>query len=55
LRADGLNVFNWHNYSDTLQNWGKNGVANSDPVVYNYMGNINGVPRTLKLTFGAKF
>jgi hypothetical protein len=55
LRLDGLNVFNWHNYADTLNNWGSNGVPNPNPVVYNYIGNINGVPRTLKLTVGAKF
>jgi outer membrane receptor protein involved in Fe transport len=55
LRLDGLNVFNYHNYADTLNTWGTNGVANPNPVVYNYAGNINGVPRTLKLTVGAKF
>jgi outer membrane receptor protein involved in Fe transport len=55
LRLDGLNVFNFHNYADTLNTWGTNGVANPNPVVYNYTGNINGVPRTLKLTVGAKF
>jgi outer membrane receptor protein involved in Fe transport len=55
LRFDGLNVFNFHNYADTLNTWGTNGVANPNPVVYNYAGNINGVPRTLKLTVGAKF
>jgi outer membrane receptor protein involved in Fe transport len=54
-RLDGLNVFNWHNYVDTLNNWGANGVPNPNPVPYNYTGNINGVPRTLKLTVGAKF
>jgi outer membrane receptor protein involved in Fe transport len=55
LRLDGLNVFNFHNYSDTLNNWGTGGVANPNPVPYNYKGNINGVPRELKLSFGAKF
>jgi hypothetical protein len=30
-------------------------VANPNPVTYNYQGNINGVPRTLKVTVGAKF
>jgi hypothetical protein len=55
LRLDGLNVFNWQNFADTLNNWGTNGVANPNPVPYNYTGNINGVPRTLKLTVGAKF
>ena len=55
LRLDGLNVFNYHNYSDTILNFGTNGVFNPVPVTYNYQGNINGVPRTLKLTVGAKF
>jgi outer membrane receptor protein involved in Fe transport len=55
LRLDGLNVFNYQNYSDTILNFGSNGKANPNPVVYNYQGNINGVPRTLKLTVGAKF
>jgi outer membrane receptor protein involved in Fe transport len=56
VRIDGLNVFNWYNYSDTINNWGGNGVPNPNfPVTYNYNGNINGVPRTLKLMFGAKF
>ena len=54
-RLDGLNVFNWHNYADTLNNWGANGVANPNPVPYNTTGNIDGVPRTLKLTVGARF
>jgi outer membrane receptor protein involved in Fe transport len=55
VRLDGLNVFNWANYSDTINNWGTNGVPNANPVTYNYNGNINGVPRTLKLMVGAKF
>ena len=55
LRLDGLNVFNYHNYSDTILNFCTKGVFNPEPVTYNYQGNINGVPRTLKLTVGAKF
>jgi outer membrane receptor protein involved in Fe transport len=55
VRADGLNIFDFHNYSDTLNNWGTGGVANPNPVPYNHNGNINGVPRTLKLSVGAKF
>ncbi|HEY0800362.1 MAG TPA: hypothetical protein VGD54_05930, partial [Steroidobacteraceae bacterium] len=55
VRLDGLNIINWHNYADTLNTWGTNGVANPNPVVYNYVGNINGVPRELKLSVGAKF
>ena len=37
------------------QQLGENGVPNPNPVPYNYNGNINGVPRTLKLMAGAKF
>jgi hypothetical protein len=55
VRLDGLNVFNYQNYSDTILTFGSNGKANPNPVVYNYTGNINGVPRTLKLSVGAKF
>ena len=55
VRLDGLNVFNYHNYADTLLSFGTGGNLNPDPVIYNYKGNINGVPRTLKLTVGAKF
>jgi outer membrane receptor protein involved in Fe transport len=55
VRLDGLNIFNWQNFADTLISWGTNGVANPNPVTYNYIGNINGVPRTLKLSVGAKF
>jgi outer membrane receptor protein involved in Fe transport len=55
VRLDGLNVFNYHNYADTLLSFGTGGKLNPDPVIYNYNGNINGVPRTLKLTVGAKF
>jgi hypothetical protein len=55
IRLDGLNVFNYKNYSDTINNWFTNGVANSNPVTYNPNGNILGVPRTLKLMIGAKF
>ena len=55
IRLDGLNVFNYQNYSDTTNNWFVNGVANSNPVTYNRNGNVSGVPRTLKLMVGAKF
>ena len=55
VRLDGLNVFNWANYANTVNNWGANGVPNPNPVPFNYTGNINGVPRTLKLMVGAKF
>ncbi|HEX3949710.1 MAG TPA: TonB-dependent receptor [Steroidobacteraceae bacterium] len=55
VRLDGLNIFDFHNYADTLLNFGTGGVANPNPIVYNYAGNIVGVPRTLKLSVGAKF
>lgn len=55
VRLDGLNIFNFGNYADTILNFGSNGVMNPNPVVYNYTGNIVGVPRTLKLSVGAKF
>jgi outer membrane receptor protein involved in Fe transport len=55
VRLDGLNVFNWANYANTNNNWGANGVPNPNPVPFNYTGNVNGVPRTLKLMVGAKF
>jgi hypothetical protein len=54
-RLDVLNVFNWYSYSDYSANWGANGVANPRPVSYNYIGNINGTTRELKLMLGAKF
>jgi outer membrane receptor protein involved in Fe transport len=55
VRFDLLNVFDWANIVDTTNNWGANGVSNPNPVTYNYTGNITGVPRTLKLSIGAKF
>ncbi len=55
VRIDLLNAFNNENFKDTLRNWGSNGVLNSEPVKYNQVGNITGVPRTVRITFGAKF
>jgi hypothetical protein len=55
VRIDLLNAFNSHNYLDYLVSWGANGVANPDPVEYNRIGNITGVPRTLKASIGMKF
>jgi outer membrane receptor protein involved in Fe transport len=55
LRFDLLNALNEENFNDTLQNWGQGGVLNPDPVKYAPTGNIKGVPRTVRLTFGAKF
>ncbi|WP_445144810.1 TonB-dependent receptor [Dyella sp. Tek66A03] len=55
LRFDLLNAFNWNNYSDYATNFGSSGVLNSRPVTYNPIGNILGVPRTVKLTVGLRF
>ncbi|MHB1283366.1 MAG: TonB-dependent receptor domain-containing protein [Metallibacterium scheffleri] len=54
-RADIINVFNWHNYSDYIYNYGSNGVLNKYPITYNPTGNISGYPRYLKLTVGVNF
>jgi outer membrane receptor protein involved in Fe transport len=54
-RFDVLNVFNSENFNDYLINWGQNGVPNRDPVRYNPIGNITGVPRTFKLSLGMRF
>ena len=55
VRFDVLNVFNFHNYSDYIVNYGSNGVANPYPVSFNSIGNVTGVPRTFKLTAGFRF
>ena len=55
VRFDALNVFNYNNYADYLVSWGANGVANPNPVTYNRVGNITGVPRTFKMSMGFKF
>jgi hypothetical protein len=55
VRIDLLNAFNYANYADYIANWGSNGVADPDPVRYNTIGNITGVPRTLKASLGMKF
>ena len=55
LRVDVLNLFNYYNYSDSLVNWGGNGVANPKPVIYNPTGNITGVTRTLRASINYKF
>ena len=55
VRFDVLNVFNSANYSDYLFDWGQNGVPNREPVTYNKIGNITGVPRTFKATLGMRF
>lgn len=55
VRVDVLNVFNWKNYNDYIENFYTNGVFNNPAVTYNQNGNIVGVPRELKLTVGGKF
>jgi hypothetical protein len=55
VRLDLLNAFNAANYSDYIVNWGQNGVRTPDPVTYNNVGNITGVPRTVKASLGMKF
>ena len=55
IRLDILNVFNFHNYSDYVVNFGGNGAPNPNPVSYYNIGNITGVPRTFKLTAGFRF
>lgn len=58
VRVDALNVFNHENFSDTVNAFGldtSGRIISSTPVRYNPTGNITGVPRTLRLTFGARF
>jgi len=55
VRLDLLNVFNNTNYSDYNVDYGSNGNVNATPVTFNQVGNILGVPRTLKLQGGVKF
>jgi len=52
VRVDFLNVFNWTNYDFASEggNWG-----NHPPVTYAQNGPIDGTPREIKLTAGAKF
>ncbi len=54
-RADIINLFNWHNYSSYIENYGSNGVLNKYPVQYNPLGEISGYPRYVKLTVGVQF
>jgi hypothetical protein len=52
---DMLNVFNNTNYSDYQVDYGSKGNVPANPVTFNQVGNILGVPRTLKLQGGVKF
>jgi outer membrane receptor protein involved in Fe transport len=55
VRLDFLNVFNNANFADYVDNFGTTGQPPAHPVTYNQTGNIDGVPRTLKLTGGVRF
>jgi len=55
LRVDVLNATDEENFADVVQSWGSGGQLNPDPVEYLQTGNIRGVPRTIRLTFGAQF
>jgi outer membrane receptor protein involved in Fe transport len=50
VRLDILNAFNYKNYSSYNTNYGF-----SNPVVYNTIGDITGVPRTLKVSAGCRW
>jgi hypothetical protein len=51
-----LNVFNYHNYTSYVENFGyPTGVIPARPVSYSTTGNIDGVPRTLKLSVGFRW
>jgi hypothetical protein len=54
-RLDLLNVFDNTNYFDYNVNFGNTGVPPPNPVTFNQKGNIQGTPRTLKLTAGVRF
>jgi outer membrane receptor protein involved in Fe transport len=54
LRVDVLNMFNVKNYNDYILG-GNNGVVSATSAAYNPIGNIVGVPRTLRMTLSAKF
>ncbi len=53
VRFDVLNVFNRPSLVDYMNTNAANGIANSG--TYNPNGNINGTPRELRVTIGAKF
>jgi outer membrane receptor protein involved in Fe transport len=54
LRVDLLNIFNVKNYNQ-YNLGGNNGVVTHTSAAYNPIGNIDGVPRTLRMTVSAKF
>lgn len=53
LRLDGINLTNAHNLVDYINTNGPDGVINGGR--YNPNGNITGLPRTLRASFGIKF
>jgi outer membrane receptor protein involved in Fe transport len=53
LRIDALNVTNEHNLVDFIDANGPNGLVIGGR--YNPDGNITGVPRTIRMSFGVKF
>jgi outer membrane receptor protein involved in Fe transport len=53
LRVDALNVTNEHNLVDFTDVIGPNGLTIGGD--YNPVGNITGVPRTFRMSFGVKF
>jgi hypothetical protein len=53
LRIDALNVTNRHNLVDYIDTAGPDGIIESTR--YAPFGNITGVPRTVRMTFGVKF
>lgn len=55
VRFDILNVFDWYNFADYKTNYGSSGTLPANPVTYNTMGNIFGVPRTFKAQVGMRF
>ncbi|TAM63746.1 MAG: TonB-dependent receptor [Rhodanobacter sp.] len=55
MRLDIFNLFNFHNYSNTINSWSSPSGQYQPSVMYNPVGNILGVPRTVKLTADIKF
>jgi outer membrane receptor protein involved in Fe transport len=53
LRVDALNLTNEHNLVDVTDVTGANGLVTGGD--FNPIGNITGVPRTFRMTFGVKF
>jgi outer membrane receptor protein involved in Fe transport len=53
LRLDGINITNEQNFVDYINLTGSNGLVNGGR--YNRNGNITGLPRTLRASFGIRF